>query len=348
MTADGVEDWESRVQQVWASTAIRSEADVLQAVEQLAAERPPQDPTALFERASAHDYAGEEVAAEHLYRRALEAGLTGDRRTQAVIQLASTLRLLGRATEAVDLLDHETTTRARDDLDGARAAFLALALADAGQERRALATALTALTDHLPRYQRAVRHYAQELHPAGGDLSEAGEAPAGPGRGETTAVVDGTGPGASGSTSTPPSDEPASIVRTAAGAYEITTDLDRMDLHLVHRWLSPFWKVQRPLETVATAARNSVNFAAFTTEDQQVAYARVVTDHATFAWLCDFYVDQEHRGRGLGTRLARDVVSFLRPLALTRVMLTTVDAHDLYRRVGFETMPDPEKLMLLT
>ncbi|MEJ5913150.1 tetratricopeptide repeat protein [Pseudokineococcus sp. 1T1Z-3] len=163
-TAD-VEDWESRVRRVWASAATQPDSEVLQAVEALATERPPRDPAALFERASAHDYAGQEAYAEGLYRQALGAGLTGDRRAQAVIQLASTLRLLGRPGEAVDLLEHEPPPSGPDDLGGARAAFLALALADAGQGRRALETALTALAEHLPRYQRAVRHYAHDPHP---------------------------------------------------------------------------------------------------------------------------------------------------------------------------------------
>lgn len=135
---------------------------------------------------------------------------------------------------------------------------------------------------------------------------------------------------------------------TTADAYEVTTDTDRIDLQLVHRWLSPFWAVPRTLETVTKAAHGSINFAAFTHDGEQVAYARVVTDHATFAWLCDFYVDHDQRGCGLGTRLARDVVNHLRPMGLARVMLTTVDAHDLYRRVGFKTTRHPDRLMLLT
>jgi len=136
----------------------------------------------------------------------------------------------------------------------------------------------------------------------------------------------------------------------AAGDYELSTDLQRMDLALVHRWLSTdaFWALGRSYETVTKAACNSLNFAAFTTAGEQVAYARVVTDHTTFAWLCDVYIDRAHRGRGLGTRLALAVVSALRPLNLKRVMLSTADAHEVYRRAGFEAMPNPEKLMLLT
>ena len=78
-----------------------------------------------------------------------------------------------------------------------------------------------------------------------------------------------------------------------------------------------------------------------------MAYARVVTDHATFAWVCDVYVDPGHRGRGLGGRLAEAVVARLGPLDLARVLLATLDAHEVYARVGFVPVPDPERLMVL-
>ncbi|GAB2775683.1 GNAT family N-acetyltransferase [Terrabacter sp. AAH1] len=131
--------------------------------------------------------------------------------------------------------------------------------------------------------------------------------------------------------------------------YEIDSDLARMDLDRVHQWLSTdaFWALGRTRETVETAARNSLNFGAFTRDGTQVAYARVATDHATFAWLCDVYVDRDHRGQGLGTRLSEAVVARLRPLGLKRVLLSTLDAHDVYARVGFVPMPNPEKLMIL-
>lgn len=90
-----------------------------------------------------------------------------------------------------------------------------------------------------------------------------------------------------------------------------------------------------------------MNFAAFAGDGSQVAYARVVTDYATFAWLCDVYVDRDRRGCGLGTRLSDAVVATLRPMSLNRVLLSTLDAHDVYARVGFVPMPNPERLMIL-
>ncbi|MBN3929337.1 tetratricopeptide repeat protein [Streptomyces verrucosisporus] len=110
--------------------------------------------------ASAHDALGREEEAAGLYRRALAAGLPGGRRRRAVIQLASTLRNLGRTEESVTLLTAERDLRS-DELDDAVAAFLSLALADAGREREAVALALTALVPHLPEYRRSLTHYAR-------------------------------------------------------------------------------------------------------------------------------------------------------------------------------------------
>lgn len=134
-----------------------------------------------------------------------------------------------------------------------------------------------------------------------------------------------------------------------ADDYELDTDLARMDLVRVHHWLSTdaFWAIGRSRETVETAAQNSLNFGVFKSDGTQVAYARVATDHATFAWLCDVYVDRDHRGRGLGMLLSEAVVARLRPLQLKRVLLATLDAHELYARVGFVPMPDPEMFMIL-
>lgn len=155
------EDWERAVASIWATASDRSDDDVIAAITALAAQRPADDAAALFERASAYDYAGQEAAAEPLYRAALSAGLDAQRRPRAVIQLASTLRNLGRPDDSVALLIGDKD--AEDDLGDARTAFLALALMDAGRPADALRHALEALAAHLPQYQRAVRFYASEL-----------------------------------------------------------------------------------------------------------------------------------------------------------------------------------------
>jgi len=131
--------------------------------------------------------------------------------------------------------------------------------------------------------------------------------------------------------------------------YEISTDPDRLDLALVHRWLSTdaFWALGRSRETVDAAAAASVNFGAYDGAGQQVGYARVVTDLATFGWLCDVYIDPAHRGRGLGTRLALAVRDHLAPYRLKRLLLSTVDAHGVYSKAGFVPFPAPENLMII-
>jgi tetratricopeptide (TPR) repeat protein len=125
----------------------------------LAAELPPA--VAAYERGSAFDSTGHEERALPLYREALALGLDEDRRRQCTIQLASTLRNLGRPEESVALLEPEQG-RADEYADGA-AAFLALALRDAGRKSEALAVALGALARHMDRYRRSLTNYAREL-----------------------------------------------------------------------------------------------------------------------------------------------------------------------------------------
>ncbi|MFI5727368.1 GNAT family N-acetyltransferase [Streptomyces cyaneofuscatus] len=134
-----------------------------------------------------------------------------------------------------------------------------------------------------------------------------------------------------------------------SGGYAIDTDPGRLDVGLVHHWLSTdaFWALGRSRDTVERSIGGSLNFGVYGPDGGQVAYARVVTDRATFAWLCDVYVAPAHRGRGLGARLATAVRDHLAPYELKRTMLATLDAHELYAKVGFVPVPDPERLMIL-
>jgi N-acetylglutamate synthase-like GNAT family acetyltransferase len=129
----------------------------------------------------------------------------------------------------------------------------------------------------------------------------------------------------------------------------VTTNPAEIDFDVVHRWLSEdaYWAIGRSRETVDHAARGSLNFGVLDTENKLIGYARVVTDHATFAWVCDVYVDPGARGLGIGLLLADSVVTTLRSLGLKRVLLSTLDAHGLYEKFGFESFPNPEKLMQL-
>lgn len=130
------------------------------AIDALVAERPPGDAEALFEAASARDYAGREAEAAPLYRRALEAGLAEPFRTRALIQLGSTLRNLGELEQSLAVLDRVDDSH---PLFPAAEAFRALTLRDAGRGDEALEAALVALAPTLPEFGGAVARYARHL-----------------------------------------------------------------------------------------------------------------------------------------------------------------------------------------
>ncbi|MFE2952500.1 GNAT family N-acetyltransferase, partial [Embleya sp. NPDC059267] len=120
--------------------------------------------------------------------------------------------------------------------------------------------------------------------------------------------------------------------------YEISTDPTRLDAALIHRWLSldAYWALGRTREKLDTAIAGSLNFGVYdTASGAQVGYARVITDGATFGWLCDVYIAPDVRGKGLGTALAAHVRDHLAPAGIRRLMLATADAHAVYAQVGF-------------
>ncbi|MFJ3767855.1 GNAT family N-acetyltransferase [Streptomyces sp. NPDC090082] len=134
------------------------------------------------------------------------------------------------------------------------------------------------------------------------------------------------------------------------GAYEISADPARIDAARVHHWLSTdsYWALGRPREKQDSAIAGSLNLGAYHRKTGEIsAYARVVTDYATFAWLCDVYVDRPARGTGLGTALVTAVRDHLAPYGLRRVLLATADAHGVYEKVGFTPLRNPDKWMAL-
>lgn len=155
-------EWEHRVGDAWASIDEYEETEFRALIESLTAELPPGSGTADFERAAAYDSTGHSDLAVPLYRQALDAGLTGERRRRAIIQMASSIRNLGRPEESIALLTAELA-RTSDHLDDALRAVLALALTDVGREREAVSITITALAAHLPRYQRSMANYARLL-----------------------------------------------------------------------------------------------------------------------------------------------------------------------------------------
>ncbi len=134
---------------------------------------------------------------------------------------------------------------------------------------------------------------------------------------------------------------------TTGTAYEISTDPSRLDVTAMHAFLTrSYWSPGIPLATVERAARHSLCFGLYEKSGgKQVGLARVVTDHATFAYLCDVYVLEEHRGHGLGKLLMNAVMAHPALTGARRAMLGTRDAHGLYAQHGFRAPPDDGVLM---
>ena len=161
MTTD---DWERRIDEVWDLAAgSLVDDEVIARIDAIAAERGDDDARAVFERAGARDSAGRPEEAVPLYRRALELGLDAEHRPQAVVQLASSIRNLGDAGEALRLIEAEHRDHPDAPYRDEVAAFLALALVSTGDAERGASIALTALAPHLRRYTRSVTAYAAAL-----------------------------------------------------------------------------------------------------------------------------------------------------------------------------------------
>lgn len=129
------------------------------------------------------------------------------------------------------------------------------------------------------------------------------------------------------------------------GAYLISTDPTRLDPEVIHGYLSrSYWAAWRPRAVTERSLRNALCFGLYHNE-LQVGLARVITDYATFAWLCDVFVLEEHRGQGLGVWLIEMVVSHPDLRGLRRMLLATRDAHGLYRHHGFASLASPEGWM---
>lgn len=130
------------------------------------------------------------------------------------------------------------------------------------------------------------------------------------------------------------------------GEFLISTDRSRLDVAMIHDFLSrrSYWARGRELEVVKRGIENSLNFGVYR-QDQQIGFARVVTDYATFAWLADVFVLEEHRGRGLGKWLVEVILSHPQLQGFRRWALATRDAHELYRNFGFHELMRPERWM---
>lgn len=128
----------------------------------------------------------------------------------------------------------------------------------------------------------------------------------------------------------------------------LSDDDTHLDLPTIHRWLSneSWWAKGRDFDTVEKAFAFSYSIGVYE-GSIQVAVARIVSDCATFAWLCDVFVDEEYRGRGIGTWLAESSVEWAEKNGIQRIILATRDAHEVYARVGFQPLKSPESWMAI-
>ena len=135
-------------------------------------------------------------------------------------------------------------------------------------------------------------------------------------------------------------------MKVRKGEYEIDTDRRRLDLAVIQKFLSQesYWASNRTMEQTLTAIENSQCFGVYRGREQ-VGFARVVTDRATFAYLGDVFIVEEHRGKNLSKWLMQVMVDQPDLQGLRRWLLATRDAHGLYENFGFEQLHFPERWM---
>ena len=127
---------------------------------------------------------------------------------------------------------------------------------------------------------------------------------------------------------------------------ELSDDKARLDLDRVHRWLaSSYWSPGIERALVERAVAGSHCLGAYDGAGAQVGFARAITDHATFAWIADVWVDEPARGAGLGRRMVRWFLDHPGFAGIRRVALVTADAHGVYQGIGFHPLLRPERYM---
>ena len=140
----------------------------------------------------------------------------------------------------------------------------------------------------------------------------------------------------------------AALIETAHGAYLLSTDPARLDRALIHRFLAEeaYWARGRTRETSDRAIDHShLVIGAYAADGAQVGFARMVTDLATWAWLCDVFVLPDHRGDGLGKAMVGTIIEHPDVIDVKRQFLATADAHGLYAGYGYRPLADPTKWM---
>jgi len=141
--------------------------------------------------------------------------------------------------------------------------------------------------------------------------------------------------------------QPFAPYEAARGEYVISTDPARLDAVAIHAYLTrSYWASGRTLEAVTRSLHYSLCFGLYHS-GRQVGLARVITDWTTYAYLCDVYVLEEHRGRGLGKWLVESVLAHPELQTVRRWTLITSDAHGLYAGYGFTPQANPDRHMEL-
>ena len=129
--------------------------------------------------------------------------------------------------------------------------------------------------------------------------------------------------------------------------YEVSTDPARFDVELIHNFLrSTYWAANMPREVLEKSIQHALCFGVFA-GGKQVAFARVITDYSTFAYLSDLFVVPEHRGLGVSKLLMRSILAHAELQGLRRFVLATKDAHGLYAQFGFKPFSNPEDFMTI-
>ena len=129
--------------------------------------------------------------------------------------------------------------------------------------------------------------------------------------------------------------------------FRISTDKSQLDLTVISNWLikESYWATNRSLETIKLSIENSLCLGVYE-EQRQIGFARIVTDYATFAWLCDVFILDDYKGKGLGKWLVETIT--MQPVLknLRTFILATRDAHGLYERYGgFKPLAEPTRWM---
>jgi GNAT superfamily N-acetyltransferase len=138
--------------------------------------------------------------------------------------------------------------------------------------------------------------------------------------------------------------------RTHEAGYVLDTDPARLDLDTVERWLATesYWAIGRERAVIERSLAGSTAYGIYAPDGTQVGLLRVVTDGATFAWLCDVFIEAAYRGQGLARWAVAAVRDDVLALGVYRIILATADAHGVYAEAGFTPLAEPDRWMQLT